>query len=122
MSSILARGTKIFVAPREHGFFFFQVKMFTGSLSLLLTSTSLKIRATEVVPRGSRIRVAEWSITQNRVKLNSDKCMELRTSFAEDKPQFAPIVVYGNELERVTSAKFLGLTVSSNHGTNMLVT
>ena len=114
--------SKIFVAPREHGFFFFQVKMFTGSLSVLLTSTSLKIRATEVVPRRSRIRVAEWSITQNRVKLNSDKCMELRTSFAENKPQFALIVVYGNELERVTSAKLLGLIVSSKHGTNTLVT
>ena len=34
---------KIFVAPGEHGFFFFQVKMFTGSVSVLLTSTSLKI-------------------------------------------------------------------------------
>ena len=42
-SSILARGTKIFVAPGEHGFSFFQVKMFTGSVSVLLTSTSLKI-------------------------------------------------------------------------------
>ena len=41
-SSILAGGTKIFVAPGEHGFFF-QVKMFTGSVSVLLTSTSLKI-------------------------------------------------------------------------------
>ena len=26
----------------EHGFSFFQVKMFTGSVSVLLTSTSLK--------------------------------------------------------------------------------
>ena len=30
-------------APREHSFSFFQVKMFTGSVSVLLTSTSLKI-------------------------------------------------------------------------------
>ena len=43
MSLILARSTKIFVAPGEHGFSFFQVKMFTGSVSVLLTSTSLKI-------------------------------------------------------------------------------
>ena len=42
--------------------------------------------------------VAEWS-AQNRVKLNSDKCKELRMSFAKDEPQFAPIVVDGNELE-----------------------
>ena len=39
---MLARGT-IFVAPGEHGLFFFQVKMFTGSVCVLLTSTSLKI-------------------------------------------------------------------------------
>ena len=43
-SSILARGTKIFVAPGEHGFSFFQVKLFTGSVSVLLTGTSLKIK------------------------------------------------------------------------------
>ena len=42
--------------------------------------------------------VAEWS-SQNIVKLNSDKCKELRISFAKDEPQFAPIVVDGNELE-----------------------
>ena len=35
---------KIFVAPGEHDFSFFQVKMFTGSVSVLLTSTSLKIK------------------------------------------------------------------------------
>ena len=40
---ILARGTKIFVAPGERDFSSFQVKMFTGSVSVLLTSTSLKI-------------------------------------------------------------------------------
>ena len=41
---MLARGTKIFVAPGEHSFFFFQVKLFTGSVSVVLTSTSLKIK------------------------------------------------------------------------------
>ena len=43
VNNILAWGTKSFVAPGEHGFFFFQVKMFTGSVSVLLTSTSLKV-------------------------------------------------------------------------------
>ena len=42
-SLILVRGMKIFVAPGEHGFSFFQVNMFTGTVSVLLTSTSLKI-------------------------------------------------------------------------------
>ena len=51
---------------------------------------------------------------QNRVKLNSEKCKELRISFVKNEPQFAPIVVDGKELERVTSAKLLGLTISSN--------
>ena len=50
---------------------------------------------------------------QNRVKLNSEKCKDLRISFVKNE-QFAPIVVDGKELERVTSAKLLGLTVSSN--------
>ena len=29
---------------------------------------------------------------QNRIKLNSDKCKELRISFVKDEPQIAPIV------------------------------
>ena len=43
-SSILARGTKIFVVPGEHGLSFFQVKLFTGGVSVLFTGTSLKIK------------------------------------------------------------------------------
>ena len=76
--------------------------------------------ASEVVAKGNRScaqemadKFAEWS-TQNRVKLNCDKCKELRISFVKDKPQFAPIVVNGYELESVTSAKLLGLIISSN--------
>ena len=78
------------------------------------------ITVSEVVAKGNRNctleiahKVAEWS-TQNRVHLNSEKCKELRISFVKDKPQFAPIVVDGNELERVSSAKLLGLTITSN--------
>ena len=47
-------------------------------------------------------KVAEWS-TQSIVQLNSDKYKELRLSFAMDEPQFAPIVMDGNELERVST-------------------
>ena len=39
---MLARGNENFRAPGEHGFSFFQVKIFTGSVSVLLTSISLK--------------------------------------------------------------------------------
>ena len=76
--------------------------------------------ASEVVAKGNRScaqdiadKVAEWSM-QNRVKLNSEKCKELRISFVKNEPQFAPIVVDGKELERVTSVKLLGLTIWSN--------
>ena len=51
---------------------------------------------------------------QNRVKLNREKCKELRISFAKNEAQCAPIVVDGKELEVVTSAKLLGLTISKN--------
>ena len=75
--------------------------------------------ASEVVSKGNRScaqdiadKVAEWSM-QNRVKLNSEKCKELRISFVKNEHQFAPIVVDGKELERLTSTK-LGLIISSN--------
>ena len=41
--TMLSRGNENFRAPGEHGFSFFQVKIFTGSVSVLLTSTFLKI-------------------------------------------------------------------------------
>ena len=76
--------------------------------------------ASEIIAKGNQScaqeiadRVVEQS-TPNRVKLNSDKCKELRISFVKDEPESAPIVVDGNELEGVTSAKLLGLTISSN--------
>ena len=40
---MLAQDMKIFVAPGEHSFFSFQVKIFIGGVSVLLTSTSLKV-------------------------------------------------------------------------------
>ncbi len=39
-------------------------------------------------------RVIHWS-TANRVKLNSEKCKELRISFAKDQPDLNPIVIDG---------------------------
>ena len=41
---MLARANENFRALGEHGFSFFQVKMFTGSVSVLLTSSSVKIK------------------------------------------------------------------------------
>ena len=37
------------IAPREHGFSFFQEKTFTGSVSVLLTSISLEIKKKNTV-------------------------------------------------------------------------
>ena len=61
--------------------------------------------ASEVVAKGNQScdqeiadKVAAW-FTQNRVKLNSDKCKELRISFVKDELQFVPIEVDGNEIE-----------------------
>ena len=62
--------------------------------------------------------VVQWSF-ENRVKLNSEKCKELRISFAKNKPQLAPIVVNNQELECVESAKLLGVTISNNLTWNM---
>ena len=45
-------------------------------------------------------------------QLNESKCKELRISFAENKPDFEPIVVNGKPLETVSSVKVLGLNIS----------
>ena len=62
--------------------------------------------------------VAQWSF-ENRVKLNNEKCKELRISFAKNKAQLVPIVVNNQELECVESAKLLGVTISNNLTWNM---
>ena len=56
--------------------------------------------------------VAKWS-SDNRVKLKSDKCKELRISFAKKESHFAPIVINNEELGLVNSAKLLGVTISN---------
>ena len=57
--------------------------------------------------------LTQWS-SEIRVKLNSNKCKELRISFATNKPQLAPVVVSNHELECVESAKLLGVTICNN--------
>ena len=66
---MLARGNENFRAPGEHGFSFFQVKMFTGSVSVLLTSTSLKIE---------KLKLAEATReTEHRSAMHSAPSIEL---------------------------------------------
>ena len=62
--------------------------------------------------------IVQWSF-ENRVKLNSEKCKELRISFAKNKTQLAPIVVNNQELECVESTKLPGVTISHNLTWNM---
>lgn len=74
----------------------------------------------EVVPKGEtsgaqliRDKVAEWS-QNNRVQLNPDKWRELRVSIAKKKQVFESIKIGGKHLEVVSSAKFVGVTISSD--------
>ena len=53
-------------------------------------------------------KVINWS-TANR-----EKCKELRISFSKDQPVFDPIVLNGQPLEVVKSAKSLGVKLTNN--------
>ena len=57
--------------------------------------------------------VSQWSL-DNRVQLNSEKCKELRISFTKKQSEFHPILVTGNQLEAVRSAKLLGVIITSD--------
>ena len=50
----------------------------------------------------------------NKFQLNESKCKEFRISFAKCEPVFAPIIVNGNPIERVSCIKLLGLNISSD--------
>ena len=58
-------------------------------------------------------RVIEWS-QENRVQLNANKCKELGISFAKEQRVFDPVIIEGKEVELVTSAKLLGLTIAND--------
>ena len=47
-------------------------------------------------------------------QLNEAKCKELRISFTNSNSTFHPILLNGKPLEEVTSAKLLGLNISSD--------
>ena len=65
--------------------------------------------------------VAEWS-NRNRVKLNIDKCKELRISFAAISCEFPPVAIGGERIKVVSNAKLLGLTISSDLTWNAHIT
>jgi hypothetical protein len=53
-------------------------------------------------------------ISENQFKLNETKCKELRIGFCKPRAMFDSIIVNGEILEVVDSAKILGLSVSNN--------
>ena len=57
--------------------------------------------------------VSQWSL-DNRVQLNSEKCQELRIPFTKKQSEFHPILVNGNQLEVVRSAKLLDVIITSD--------
>ena len=64
--------------------------------------------------------VVNWSI-RNRVKLNTDKCKELRISFTSDCD--FPLVVIGEEcIKLVKDAKLLGVTIYNDLSWNAHIT
>ena len=65
--------------------------------------------------------VAKWS-NRNRVKLNIDKCKELRISFALISCDFPPDATGGERIKVVSDAKLLGLTISSDLTWNAHIT
>ena len=74
----------------------------------------------EVVPKGNTSKaqsivnqVIEWSHV-NRVQLNPDKCKELRISFPRNPVELDAVVIDRKEVEVVSNAKLLGLTISAN--------
>ena len=63
-------------------------------------------------------RVEDWSRV-NKFQLNSDKCEELRISFAKNKVDLPSVVVDGHNLEVVDHAKLFGVTITSTLSWNM---
>ncbi len=74
----------------------------------------------EVVPRNGETiiqnvvtDVKQWS-NVNKLQLNADKCKEMVIDFKRQKQQFDAITINSKELELVSSAKVLGVIISSS--------
>ena len=71
----------------------------------------------EVVPASKLSTLADyihdWS-QKNHLQLNPTKCKEIRTCFKRTPPSFPGVSIEGVEFETVSSAKVLGVTISSD--------
>ena len=61
--------------------------------------------------------IYNWTIVNN-MKLNISKCKELIIDFAKDKQEFPPLIINGVAVDRVSSARVLGLIVQDNMNWN----
>ena len=57
--------------------------------------------------------IHDWS-QENHLQLNPTKCKEIRTCFKRTPPSFPGVSIEGIEFETVSSAKVLGVTISSD--------
>ena len=76
------------------------------------TASEVVIKGRESKAQQIADQVVHWS-SENKMKFNSDKCKELRISFARNQTEFSPVIVNGKGLEVVQHAKLLGVTISS---------
>lgn len=78
----------------------------------------------EVIPSGGTSSlqkdldaIAQWS-SRNNMNLNPKKCKELVICSLKTRPDLGPLCVNGRPLERVSSHKVLGVTISDTLGWN----
>ena len=69
--------------------------------------------ATDSVLQRAATEAVQWS-NDNLMSVNCDKTKELLISFARSKPDIPPITINGKSVERVSTAKLLGVTFSSD--------
>ncbi len=78
------------------------------------------IAVTETIGRDSNsnlqdlVNYIDYWTTSNNMKLNVGKCKELVIDFARKKYCFPPLTVDKVTIERVKSARILGLTIQDN--------
>ena len=54
-----------------------------------------------------------WA-TQNDMKLNPDKCVNMNVCFMKNPPEFFPLKMCLKDLKQVDNVKILGVTISSD--------
>jgi hypothetical protein len=77
------------------------------------TLAEVVLRNGETFIQNAVTDVERWS-NVNKLQLNADKCKEMVSDFKRQKQQFNAITINSKELELVSSAKVLGVIISSS--------